>query len=348
MCIFKRCLIVPFIMNKPKTRKPIVLIKSSEVQQHFSMLEAIDAMKEAFTSLSSGASFVPQRYVTSMAEGQLHMLLKPASVDSLNRASIKILTQKEKGAVGGIPAIVGVILVLDTQTGEILSMIDGEYLTALRTGAASGLATKYFARNNSEIAAIFGCGAQGRSQLEAVAAVRDISKVWIFDKYKSAAESFITEMKTKVNAEILIAPSNAILKECDIICTATNAESPLFLQEDLKEGVHINAIGSFKPNMQELDPHILKEAKIYLDQKEPCLAESGDLIKPINDRLFGPEHINGEIGEFALNKIEGRISEIETTVFKSVGVAIQDFVVANRIYEKALKESFGMTINLFE
>ena len=335
-------------MSLPTNRKPILLIKSSEIQENFSMVEAIDAMEEAFSSLSSGKSYVPQRYVTTVADGQLHMLLKPVSVDSLKRAAIKVLTQKEMGAVSGIPAIVGVVMVLDTKTGEILSLMDGEYLTALRTGAASGLATRYFAQPDAETTAIFGCGAQGKTQLEAVAAVRKVKKVWVFDKFKETAVSFISEMQAKLNIEISVAESNSVLKECDIICTATNAEAPLFFSDEVKPGVHINAIGSFKPNMQELDPQLLKQAKIFIDQKEPCLAESGDLIKPINDKLFSPEHIQGEIGEFALGKIEGRTSENEITVFKSVGVAIQDFVVANRIYEKALIKGFGKAINLFE
>lgn len=335
-------------MNEPTTRKPIVLIKSSEIQKHFLMPEAIHAMEEAFSSLSSGKSVVPLRYVTSMAGGALNLMLKPAAVDSLNRAAIKILSQKEIGAIRGIPAIIGVVLVLDTETGEILSIMDGEYLTALRTGAASGLATKYFARKNADKVAVFGCGAQGKTQLEAVAAVRNIKKAWVFDKYKLTAESFVSEMQVKLDIDIQTADSANVLKDCDVICTATNAEAPLFFKEDLKEGVHINAIGSYKPNMQELDPYILKNAKIFVDQKEACLAESGDLIKPINAGLFAENHIYGDIGEFTLGKIEGRTSEKEITVFKSVGVAIQDFVVANRIYEKAIKFGFGQAINLFE
>jgi len=335
-------------MNIPTKRKPIVLIKSSEIRQHYSMREAIGAMEVAFKRLSSGQSFVPQRYVTTMASGKLHMLLKPAAVDSLNKATLKILTQKEMGAVREIPAIVGIVLVVDTETGEILSIMDGEYLTALRTGAASGLATNYFAKAEAETVAIFGCGVQGKTQLEAVAAVRNISKVWIFDTNKTAVESFISEMKSGLDMEFIIGTSNKILNECDIICTATNAKKPLFYKEHIKPGAHINAIGSFKPNMQEIDPSILHDAKLFVDQKEPCLSESGDLIKPIRDGLFTREHVYGEIGEFALGIIEGRTSREEITVFKSVGIAIQDFVVANSIYEKSLNRPFGKAIDLFE
>lgn len=312
------------------------------------MPEAIDAMEEAFSSLSSGKSYVPLRYVTTMAKGQLNLMLKPAAVDEQKRAAIKIITQKEMGAVKGIPAIVGIVMVLDTETGEVLSLMDGEYLTALRTGAASGLATRYFARKDAKTVAVFGCGAQGITQLEAVVAARNSHKVWIFDTCRESAEKFAETMHAKLKVDIHIAPNRAVLKECDIICTATNSEAPLFWKDEIKTGVHINAIGSFKPNMQELDPEILKEAKIIVDQKEACLAESGDLIKPIQSGIFNADHLHGEIGEYPQQQIEGRTTEEETTVFKSVGVAIQDYVVANRIYEKALKERFGQNFNLFE
>lgn len=331
-----------------QNRLPLKLIKSSEIKQHFSMTEAINSMAEAFKSLSSGESYVPQRYVCTYGEKPLSLLMKPVFVEPMKRASIKVLTQKEMGAFHGIPAILGVVMLIDTLSGEILSIMDGEYLTALRTGAASGLATQFFARTNANTLAIFGCGAQGKTQLEAVAAVRDLSKVWIFDTNIENAQSFVSEMKNKMHVEIEIAENLEVLKGCDIICTATNSEAPLFQLKHLKEGVHINAIGSFKPSMQEIDPRILQNASIYVDQKEVCLAESGDLIKPIDSGLFTSSHIKGEIGQYGLGEIEGRKSEDEITVFKSVGVAIQDFVVANKIYEKSMSESFGQEIRLFD
>lgn len=162
------------------------------------------------------------------------------------------------------------------------------------------------------------------------------------------AEDFVSEMKTKTDADIEMTENQDVLKDCDIICTATNSEAPLFLQKHLKKGVHINAIGSYKPTMQELDPAILQNASIYVDQMEACLAESGDLIKPIQSGLFSADHVKGEIGNFISGKIKGRTSDAETTVFKSVGVAIQDFAVANKIYEKSLSGTFGQEISLFD
>jgi len=329
-------------------RRPIRLIKSSEINKHFSMIEAIEAMADAFKSLSSGESFVPQRYVTTFGDPSLNLLLKPAFVETQKRASLKILTQKERGAVNNIPAIIGVVMLIDALTGEILSIMDGEYLTALRTGAASGLATNYFAPKEANTLAIFGCGAQGKTQLEAVAAVRNLSNIWVFDNNYEKAQSFVSAMKTKTDAAIEIAENLDILKNCDIICTATNSESPLFEYKHLKKGVHINAIGSYKANMQEIDPEILQKATIYVDQKEACLLESGDFIKPIKAGLFNADHIKGEIGDYALGKIAVRTSEHEITVFKSVGVAIQDFSIAHKIYEKSIAESFGQEIRLFD
>ena len=312
------------------------------------MQQAIDAMDLAFSSLSSGESFVPLRFVTKLPTNNMAMIFKPAFVEKHQRVSIKFLTQRDSGFIPGIPTIQGIVLVIDSETGEIVSIMDGEYLTALRTGAASGLATRCFARKNAQTMALFGCGAQGRTQLEAVICERPIKKVFVFDKFKESAEKLISEIQEKYQLEMIYAEDTAVLKEADIICTATNSTSPLFRKEDLKKGVHINAIGSFQPHMQELDPYLIRDAKVYVDQTEPCLKESGDLIKPLQEGIISENHIVGEIGNFLLGKISGRQSDDEITIFKSVGVAIQDFMVATDIYNQAIEQGFGQEISLFE
>jgi ornithine cyclodeaminase/alanine dehydrogenase len=329
-------------------RKPIRIIKAGEIKQYYSMPKAIDAMGRAFASLSSGESFVPLRFVSRLPTNEMLMLFKPAFVEQEQRVSVKILTQRESGNIPGIPTIQGIVLVIDSVSGEILSIIDGEYLTALRTGAASGIATRCFARKDAQIMALFGCGTQGRTQLEAVLCERNIKKVFVFDKFKEAADLFIQEMQEKFQLELIFAEDTSVLNEADIICTATNSTAPLFKREDVKNGVHINAIGSFQPQMQELAPQLIRDAKVYVDSAEPCMKESGDLIKPINEGIIDEQHIVGEIGDFLLNKINGRETEEEITIFKSVGVAIQDFAVATDIYNYSLQAGFGLDINLFE
>lgn len=334
--------------TKRLTRRPLRIIRAGEIKQYYSMQKAIDAMHRAFSLLSSGETFVPSRYVNKLPSGNLLMLFKPAYVEKDNRLSIKMITQREQSCILGIPVIQGVVMVIDVETGEILSIMDGEYITALRTGAASGLATRFFARQDSEVLGLFGCGAQGITQLEAVLCERPIKKVFVFDKNKNRANRLMEEMQEKTDAELVFSKDTSVLAEADIICTATNSTKPLFRRDEVKRGVHINAIGSFQPHMQELDPFLLSDSKIYFDQKEPCLRESGDFIRPLSEGLITEEQIVGEIGDYCLNKIPGRESEDEITIFKSVGVAIQDYAVATDIYNFALNEGFGVELNLFD
>jgi len=329
-------------------RQPIKLIKRSEMIKYITMPEAIDCMATAFANLSSGNCNIPRRSIMSTKDESLTFLLKPAFIDNHDRSSIKVLTQRNSKSFPGIPTIMGIVLLIDNATGEIVSIMDGEYITSIRTGAASGLATKYFSREDSSRLAVFGCGSQGRSQLEAVNTVRRLEKVWIFDNYQEQAESFIEEMGSKIKADIEYTRDLSVLKEVDIICTATNSESPLFNKSHLKKGTHINAIGSFKPEMQELDPEIIKSSRVFLDDKEACLKESGDLIDAIKDPGVLDTNIIGEIGDVVLNRIQGRTDPDQITVFKSVGNAIQDLVTTNRILEKSFSEKFGSEVRLYE
>ena len=167
------------------------------------MAEAIDAMCKAFSAMSSGEGFVPQRFVSRLPSSEMVMLFKPAYVEKEKQVSIIFLTQRERGPVPGIPTIQGIVLLINAVTGEILSIMDGEYITALRTGAASGLATRCFARKAARTMARFGCGAQGRTQLEAVLCVRDINKVLMYDKHKSRALSVAEEKEEGHHVEML-------------------------------------------------------------------------------------------------------------------------------------------------
>ncbi len=335
-------------MNKVYKRQAIRLIKRSEIEKSFGMTEAIEAMAEAFSSLSSGKAFVPKRYISHTPDEALTFLLKPAFVDDHDKSSIKILTQKNRDTIAGLPTILGIVLLIDKISGEIVSIMDGEYITALRTGAASGLATRLLSREDSCKLAIFGCGSQGRLQLAAVDAVRRLEKIWVFDRSERQAQQFVEEMTPESEAAIVFTNDLSVLKDVDIICTATNAEAPLFNNDHLKKGCHINAIGSYKPEMQEIDPEIIRSSLVYFDDREACTKESGDIIRAKKDPKTTPDNFIGEIGEYVLSRIRGRSNTDETTLFKSVGTAIQDFVVADRIYTKSLATGFGTEIRLYE
>lgn len=310
------------------------------------MKQAIDAMERAFTSLSSTECHIPMRVVTRLPADDLLLLYKPAFVAKDRKVTVKFLTQRERTMIPGIPAIQGIIIVIDSITGEILSVMDGGNITALRTGAASGLATRLFAGKEANTMALFGCGAQGKTQIEAVLCERPVRKILIFEKNRDRAYRFIEKLQGETSAEIVFCEDTSALNEADIICTATNATAPLFKREDVKKGVHINAIGSFQPHMQELDPRLIRDARVFTDSTEPCLKESGDLIIPLREGIINKDHIAGEIGDFLLKQIKGRESDDQITIFKSVGVAIQDYMVATDIFNCSLEEGFGIDINL--
>jgi ornithine cyclodeaminase/alanine dehydrogenase-like protein (mu-crystallin family) len=314
----------------------VKLLTAKDIKGLISMEEAISLMGKAFASYSSGKSHVPQRYISDFPGLSMDIFFKPVYCDGLGRIASKILTQKQENTRPDVPTIQGVVLLFDSSTGEILSLIDGTYFTALRTGAASGIATKLLAREDAETVALFGCGAQGRTQLEAVCNVRPIKRALLYDTNPSASLKLHNYMKKELNIRIDIESDLKKLKQADIICTATHSQEPLFRIGEISRGVHINAIGSFKPQMQEIDPEVIKTCSLYVDSRKAVLRESGDLIKPIKNGTITSDFINAEIGDLVNNSVTGRRHEDEITLFKSVGIAVQDLFVANAVYNKSL------------
>jgi len=267
----------------------------------------------------------------------MDLFFKPVYSEELGRIALKILTQKKGACHPGITTIVGVVLLLDARSGEILSLIDGTYLTALRTGASSGIATQYLARKDAESVAIFGCGAQGVTQLEAVCNVRPIKRALLYDINADAATKLKAQLQDQLGITLSIEKGLGNLKKADIICTATGSTSPLFSIDEISKGVHINAIGSFKPHMQEISPQIIRACRLFVDSREAVLKEAGDLIKPINEGVVSSTFVRDEIGDLINDECDGRQSPDEITLFKSVGIAVQDLYVANAVYSRSLK-----------
>ncbi|MHA1186347.1 MAG: ornithine cyclodeaminase family protein [Candidatus Heimdallarchaeota archaeon] len=207
------------------------------------------------------------------------------------------------------------------------------------------------ARKNAKIVAIFGAGAQGRTQLEAITTVRTIEKAFIFETDKERAQTFQKEMSDKLSIEIEIAKNAIDLQQADIISTATSSQNPVFDDENLKAGVHINAIGSYKPHVRELPTETIPtetitKAKVVVDHYESCLTEAGDILIPIQEGAINKEHIYAELGEIILQEKPSRTSDTDITVFKSVGNAIQDLMTANQILISAEELNLGTKISL--
>ncbi|MCU0378875.1 MAG: ornithine cyclodeaminase family protein [Bacteroidales bacterium] len=324
----------------------IKILTSEEIKDLVSMKEAIDVMKLAFSDLSMGKYRMPVRTVTDFGNGAISLFFKPSFLPQEERIGIKLLSQTRNKPSQGSPAIQGIMVLIDSATNSIIGLLDGSYLTALRTGAASGIATRLLSRSESSVLALFGAGAQGYTQFEAVCCERDIRKAYIYDTSSEAADRFIAFFKAKTDVELLHGADLSSLREADIICTATNSGKPLFQTDMLKKGVHINAIGSYKPQMHELPDDLFSVASLYVDHKDSCFSESGDIITPLEKGIFNHDNYKGEIGELISSRITGRISSDQITVFKSVGVAVQDLAMASFAYRKACDAGIGQDIKL--
>jgi alanine dehydrogenase len=328
----------------------IKILSRDDVAQAVTMAEAIKAVKKAFIQLSSGNAEVPLRTQIPVRKRNATTLFMPAYLTQSDSMGAKIVSVFPNNQRRGLPTIHALVIVVDAKTGQPLAAMDGTYLTALRTGAASGLATDLLARKDSRVAAIFGAGTQSRTQLEAVCTVRDIERVWVYDVKPRVARAYVKEMKVRGKPfpqDIRVAQSSKqALHEADVVCTATTSFRPVFADGSLKLGVHINGVGSYTPEMQEIPARTVVRSKVVVDSREASLAEAGDLIISIDGGLITNKNIHGEIGDIASGKIPGRESVEETTFFKSVGLAVQDVAVAELVLKRAEELGLGLEVDI--
>ena len=326
------------------------ILTGEEVRQVVTMAQAISSVKEAFIQLSAGQSILPLRTQVQVEGRDGVTLFMPAYLSATNALGAKIVSVFPRNVKQNLPTIHALVVLVNPETGQPAAVMDGTYLTALRTGAASGVATELLARTEASVAAIIGAGIQGRTQLEAVCTVRAIKKAWVYDCLPEAASAYAREMKERgdpIPADISVADSAAqAVREADILCTATTSSEPVFEDGDLKPGVHINGVGSYTPEMQEIPSQTVVRSKVIVDSRSASLAEAGDLIIPLKEGLINEEHIHGEIGEVAAGKITGRESEDEITFFKSVGLAVQDVAVAELIRRQAEELGLGKEVEI--
>jgi len=326
------------------------ILSGADVRRAVTMSEAIQAVRQAYIQLSAGQAVVPLRTPVPIEQRGAVTLFMPAYLAHSDALGAKIVSVFPGNTAQGLPLIHALVIVVDAATGRPLALLDGTYLTALRTGAASGVATDLLARPDARVVAIFGAGAQARTQLEAVCTVRTIEKVWVHDTAPEAAAAYVQEMREHgrpVPADISVAESPAqATAQADIICTATTSSTPVFDDAHLKPGVHVNGIGAYTPEMQEIPAETVVRAKVVVDSRSASLEEAGDLIIPLRQGLITRDDIYGEIGEIAAGQIPGRESDQEVTFFKSVGIAVQDVAVADLVLRRATELGLGLEVEL--
>lgn len=317
----------------------MLALSRDDVRALVPMTTAIDLMKQVFADLSAGRTVSPLRTPIDVPPAEGVTLFMPAYVPSADGLGVKIVSVFPRNAALGKPTIHAVVVLVDTGTGEPLAVLDGTFLTALRTGAVSGAATDLLARQDSRVLTCIGAGTQGVTQAWAVATVRPIERIYVYDVNSTAVESFaarLGDLEPDLASRVVAATDlSQALGESDVVCTATTSKRPVFDDRDLRPGTHVNAIGAFTPEMQEIPAETVARARIVVDQVAAALAEAGDLIIPLREGRIAEADVRTELGQVVSGERPGRQSPDEITLFKSVGNAVQDVIVARQAVREA-------------
>jgi len=327
----------------------MLILSRHDVEALLTVPAALAAVEEGFRQLALGNVTMPQRNATVIApHNGLHLAMPAYVGGEVDALTIKIVTvYGDNLAHYQLPTIQGVLLVHDAHTGQVLALLDAEYLTALRTGAASGVATHYLARADAETVTLFGAGALGPSQLAAVCAVRPIQRAYVVTRSGEKDAAFCATMSAQLGIAVhATRNSQFAVENADIICTATNSPTPLFDGAWLRPGTHINAVGAYTAKLRELDTTTIRRSRVVVDRREAARTEAGDLCIPIAAGEVAAAHVIGELGEVITGAVAGRTHEAEITLFKSVGLALQDAVTAKQVYLAALAQGLGQEIQL--
>jgi ornithine cyclodeaminase len=327
----------------------VLVLSADDVLALVPMADAIGAVREAFVALSAGRAAAPVRTAVPLPDGDAVFLAMPASLPAMAAAGAKLVSVVPQNRGTGRPVVQAVVTLIDARTGAPAALIEGASLTALRTGAATGLATDLLARPRAGILALFGAGAQARTQLEAVCAVREITQIRVVAREAGHADAFARWARGQpwVRGATVVAATSPDLavRGADIIVTATSSATPVFPGGLVDAGAHVNAIGAFQDHAREIDSDLVARSVIVVDSRAAARAEAGDLVIPLKEgRIPGPETWL-ELGEVAAGR-GGRRGPDEITLFKSVGNAVQDLAVGALAVRRAAAAGRGQRVRL--
>jgi ornithine cyclodeaminase/alanine dehydrogenase-like protein (mu-crystallin family) len=303
------------------------VLDHAEVTRLLPMSECIDVMASALASLARGEVHNPLRFVVRPENEPSLMGLMPAHRGGSERLwGLKTVAIFPGNSARGLDSHQGFVALFDGETGETRAILNAGAITAIRTAAVSGVATRLLARSDAKVLTILGAGIQGRSHLEAMSAVHDFERVVVWSRKDGSPEQAV--------------------RDADVLVTATSSPEPIVEREWLKPGVHINAVGSSIPTTRELDTATMRDAALFVDRRESTVNEAGDFLFPQREGAIGPEHIRAEIGELLIGTGEGRRSDDEITVFKSLGLAVEDLAAAEYVFQRAEAENVGSVVSL--
>jgi len=323
------------------------LLTEAHVRSLLPLPDLIAAMETALARFSAGDVLQPVRSVLMVGPQQGYFGLMPAYVADPPQLGAKLVTVFGDNHTRGLPSHLATILLLDPDTGALIALMDGRYITEARTAAVSAVSARHLARADASTLAILGAGVQARSHLEALAAVRPIRDVRIWSPTPASRERFVAEMSGHVPAAITAAASaEAAVRGADIVVLVTSSPSPVVEAAWVAPGAHVISVGACRPDHREMDPALVARARLVVDSRAAALVESGDIVRGLAEGRFAADHVAGELGDVVRGALAGRTSADEITVFKSLGMAVEDVVAADLVYRRALERGAGTDLTL--
>ncbi|HTK69189.1 MAG TPA: ornithine cyclodeaminase family protein [Candidatus Eisenbacteria bacterium] len=320
----------------------VLFVNEAGVRELLPMDSCVALMRDALTALSRGDAVLPLRSKVSLPDQSGLLGLMPGYLGDPQSFGLKVVAVMPGNHGTPYDSHQGVVMLFGVKHGEPLAVMDASSITAIRTAAASAAATDVLARPDAGDLALIGSGAEGRTHLAAMKAVRRLRRVRVWSRTRANAERFAREEGTVAGVPIEVAETaEAAVKGADLICTTTSSKEPVLEGKWLASGAHVNAVGSCFPTARELDTNAVRRARLYTDCRESCLKEAGDFIIPRNEGSIDDGHLIGEVGEVFLERIPGRRSQDEITLYESLGVAVEDLAAAHAIHRRARESGAG-------
>lgn len=325
----------------------VLIVNQTEVRQLLPMKECIDIMGETLAAVERGEAILPLRPVLRMPEKEGALGMMPSYLRNIDAVGLKVITVFHGNHGTKYDSHQGAVLLFETSHGQLLSIMDASSITAIRTAAVSGVATRLLARNDASSLAILGSGVQATTHMAAMMESAEIATVRVWSRNADHARHFAQRESKRYGIPVTAAPSvEEAVRDVDIICTTTGAREPILNGEWIAPGTHINAVGSSVAFARELDSNAVRKSRLFVDRRESTLNEGGDFLLAKQEGAIDDSHILAEIGELILDKRQGRQKADDITLFKSLGLSVEDLASANYIYKKAIDRGAGTFVEL--
>ncbi|HXD48704.1 MAG TPA: ornithine cyclodeaminase family protein [Gemmatimonadaceae bacterium] len=325
----------------------MLVLSQADVDRLLPMRDCIELMASTLASLARGEAVLPLRTVIRIPDSRDAFAVMPACLTAPRTIGAKIITVFPGNHGTALDSHQGAVLLFDPVNGSLAALLDATSITTIRTAAVSAVATRALARDDASTLAIIGAGVQGHAHLEAICAVRPIEALRVWSRNADHAKVLVGVGRERFHLDATVAPTaHDAVRDAQVVCTCTSAAEPVLAGEWLAPGTHVNAVGASTPNAREVDSALVAAARLYVDRRESALKEPGDILVPLQEKAITPEHIVAEIGELLVGRASGRRDAREITLFKSLGLAVEDLAAASHVYEQAVRAGAGTRVEL--